>query len=60
MEPAVWEYRMAADRGKMHRVDADELNALGKEGWELIQIMKDPAREDVVNYFFKRRVQGEA
>jgi len=60
MERIAWEYKMTADRGKMHRVDTEELNALGREGWELIEIMKDPSREDVVNYYFKRRVQAEA
>jgi len=50
-----WEYRMIADRGRMHRVTADELNALGREGWELIAIVPDPERESVTNFYFKRK-----
>jgi len=60
MENTGWEYKSIADRGKMHKVTTDELNELGKEGWELIQIMPDPTREEVVNYYFKRRLGGPA
>ena len=56
MENTSWEYKSIADRGKMHKVTTDELNALGKEGWELVQIMADPALENVVNYYFKREL----
>jgi hypothetical protein len=57
MEEARWEYKITSDRGKMHRVDMTELNALGKEGWELVYVMKDPSREDVTNFYFKRAVK---
>jgi hypothetical protein len=44
----------------MHRVDTAELNELGKEGWELVYVMKDPSREDVINFYFKRAAKAEA
>ncbi len=56
----IWEYRMVADRGRMHRVTVDELNAFGKEGWELITIIPDPEREHVTNFFFKRKLLERA
>ena len=59
MEHTQWEYKMASDRGKMHRVSVEELNELGKDGWELVYIAADLTKTDVVNYFFKRIVQPQ-
>ena len=33
----VWEYHVE----RTHRLDADQLNSLGKDGWELVAISPD-------------------
>lgn len=46
-----WEYKLITET-----MDADQLNALGAEGWELIMVVS-PAHF-VFHYFFKRERRG--
>ena len=55
-----WSYKIISDRGKMHRVSVDEMNELGNEGWELIQIMTDAERPEIVHFYFKKSLAEEA
>ena len=52
---AKWEYTVLADRGRMHRVTADELNKYGEQGWELFSIGLAPGTSTgEVHFYFKR------
>lgn len=46
-----WEYKLITET-----MDADQLNALGAEGWELVMVVS-PAHF-VFHYFFKRERRG--
>lgn len=46
-----WEYKLVTET-----MDADQLNALGAQGWELVMVAS-PAHF-VFHYFFKREVRG--
>lgn len=46
-----WEYKLLTET-----MDADQLNALGAQGWELVMVVS-PAHF-VFHYFFKREVRG--
>ena len=53
--PQQWEYKMNADRGRMHHVDIDEINALGEDGWELLSIVFEVRLSPPeVHFYFKR------
>ncbi len=46
-----WEYKLFTET-----LDADQLNALGAEGWELVMVVS-PAHF-VFHYFFKRQLRA--
>lgn len=39
---------------EVYQTELEWLNDLGKEGWELIQVEKNPYSNDIRNYYFKR------
>lgn len=49
-----WEYNMVADRGRMHRVNIEELDELGSQGWELFALQPDLLASAQMNFYFKR------
>ena len=55
--PPEWEYMMVADRGRMSHIDMDQLNTLGRDGWELITIIEEKRTQTPeLQFYFKRRV----
>lgn len=47
-----WEYRVVThDVAEMQRTGEDELNALGKDGWELVGVLALP---NGARFYFKR------
>ena len=51
-EPQQWEYQIISRSvGVEVTISTDELNALGKDGWELVGVVTLPA---TVQFFFKR------
>jgi hypothetical protein len=51
-EKIVWEYKQLVRNLSRDNAPADEeLNRLGKEGWELVGIMKD---SPIAYFYFKR------
>lgn len=46
-----WEYKLVTET-----MDADQLNALGAQGWELVMVVS-PAHF-VFHYFFKRELRA--
>jgi len=60
MADVKWQYKIVSDRGKMHRVTVEEMNQLGGEGWELVHIMPDGERPEIVHFYFKRMQSGAA
>lgn len=46
-----WEYRLVTET-----MNADQLNAFGADGWELVMVVS-PAHF-VFHYFFKRELRG--
>lgn len=54
-EPVTWEYKcIKKELGDQDRMNEEELNSLGQEGWELVQVIHD---ENVLRYYFKRQFQ---
>ena len=50
-----WEYLLLADRGRMHKVSLDELNEVGRQGWELINIVhEERTQTPEIHFYFKR------
>jgi hypothetical protein len=59
-EPAQWEYHvLTVDVREAPLPDAEQLNALGKEGWILVSILDESAsgKGHRVHYYFARRPQ---
>ena len=51
-EPLAWEYKTVIRRAGQEQLPSEqELNALGKEGWELAGVASPPER---VIFYFKR------
>ena len=51
--PAHWEYRLVTRRLEEPGLQESDLNELGAQGWELIEIFE---RNRVTQYYFKRLV----
>lgn len=49
-EKTVWQYKLIS-RDLEHALSEDELNAFGKEGWELASALP---QGNVVHFYFKR------
>ena len=50
-ESSPWEYKVVAKQKADQMPSEEELNAMGKSGWELVGVATLP---DAVNFFFKR------
>jgi hypothetical protein len=46
-----WEYRVVTRNADEHALTEDELNVLGKEGWELVGVVPTAG---VAQFYFKR------
>lgn len=49
----MWEYAVC-ERSWVHTMDEGSLNNFGKDGWELIQILKTGNSDTELQYIFKR------
>ena len=49
--PPTWEYKQVTRAGEMPALDEAELNALGRDGWELVAAVTDA---QATHFYFKR------